>query len=109
MRLGFGVLLAASGCVVGGGDGTWTFDHATELYVSVSNGNVDVTPSGSSSTDVSYDGGGLGRASRPNVSEDDAGRVSVDGRGALGGGTIEAAVADGVAIRATIDRGDIDV
>ena len=109
MRLGLGLLVFAPGCIVGGGDGTWTFTDATELWVSIASGNVDVTPSGDTNTIVTYDGGGVGRAARPDVSEDDAGRVTVDGHGQLGGGDITAQVSDGVAITAQVDRGDIDI
>src|SRR5687768_1110191 len=99
--------VVTSGCIVGGGEGSWAFPGAAGLYVSLGNGDVHVGSSADDLTHVAYDGGGIGRAAHPHVDQDGAGLVTVDGRGALGGGDVTASVADGIPVTALVDRGDI--
>lgn len=103
------IVVAGSGCVVGGGEVSYRFDDAAALSVSLANGSVTVDPSEDGSTVLEWDGGGLGRAASPEVSLGPDRTVRFDARGQLGGGDLVAHVAPGLPVTVLLDRGDVDV
>ena len=102
------VVLAAIGCAVGGSEREFTFDDAIGLTIELGSGDVVVESSADEVLYVTYDGGGLGKAARPDVYQED-GEVFVDARTLLGGADIEALAPAAVPLDIQVDRGDIDV
>ncbi|MEQ1564667.1 MAG: hypothetical protein ABMA64_03430 [Myxococcota bacterium] len=98
-----------AGCVVGGGESSWTFQGATSMTASLANGDLRVWSSGGPETLVTYDGGGVGRAALPDVWQDSDGSVHADGGGQLGGGDLDVWVSDGIPVAGFLDRGDLSV
>jgi hypothetical protein len=108
--LGLGwVILGAAGCVVGGSEGVHEFASATSLSMELGNGEALIVSSPDSALRVRYDGGGIGRAARPEIVRDDDGAVWVDGGGPLGGGDLEIEVPAGIPVRAEVDRGELTI
>jgi hypothetical protein len=108
LGLGF-VVCGAMGCVVGGTEGVHEFGSASALTVELGNGEVLIVSSPDESLRVHYDGGGIGRAARPEIEQDSSGAVWVDGGGPLGGGELEIEVPAGIPVTAEVDSGEITI
>jgi hypothetical protein len=106
---GMTALMSLAGCWVGGGEGDWTFDGASSLEIDLGSGDVIVGSSGDEATWVGWDGGGVGKAARPDVFQDASGAVIVDARTLLGGGDIEALVPSALPIDVLVDRGSASI
>jgi hypothetical protein len=99
----------AAGCVVGGSEGTHEFASASSLSMALGNGEALIVSSPDASLRVHYDGGGIGRAARPEIEQDEAGGVWVDGGGPLGGGELEIEVPAGIPVTAEVDSGELTI
>lgn len=104
----FGALALASGCVVGGGERSWSFDDVAGVQVSLANGDVTAFDGVGADLRVDWSGGGVGRAGFPFVDEYD-GWVTIDASGDLGGGEISLTTPPGVPVIALVDRGSVSV
>lgn len=96
-----------SGCVVGGGDRSWSFERPAEVVVQIGSGEIGVISSPDDRLRVSWEGGGVGDNGRPDVYEE-GGVVWVDANGGiLGGGEVRLEIPDGVAMDLEVSRGEI--
>ena len=100
------VVVAAAGCVVGGGEQAFEFDDIAGLRVELGSGDVRAwggSPDGV--TRVHTDGGGIGRDNvSPDVRFDADGWVTVDMNGGpLGGGDLDVEVPDGLPLEVDVD------
>lgn len=97
------------GCVVGGGERSFTAPDVEVVRLRLSGGEIAVQGTDRTDVYVEWDGGGFGRNAQPDIYEQE-GELMVDAAGGLlGGGDIWVEVPAGVHIDATVERGEVDI